>query len=58
MSDSNSILDRPLAELVKQCPMVGDFLQVYHLEINGYSFQETIAKVNAEFWTDFSYNFV
>jgi len=53
MSESNAILDRPLAELVKQCPMVSDFLQVYQLEINGYSFHQTIAKVDAEFWTDF-----
>jgi ABC-type lipoprotein export system ATPase subunit len=53
MSTPVSIIDCPLTELVKQCPMVGDFLQVYNIAINGHSFRESIAKVDDNFWHDF-----
>jgi len=53
MSASHDIIDQPLSKVVAECPVVSDFLQVYQLEVNGRSFRDAVAKLDADFWTDF-----
>jgi len=53
MSEAFDVIDQPLAKLVAECPVVGDFLQVYRLEIKGHSFREAIEKLSTDYWTDF-----
>ena len=53
MITTPDLIDRPLVDLVAECPVLSDFLQAYQIEINGYSFRESLANFDARFWSDF-----
>ncbi len=50
MSKSGEILYRPLKDLVKEQPVISDFLKSYSIEANGHSFAETMELMSDDFW--------
>lgn len=52
MIKSNAILDRPLGDLVQQCPALDDFLAAFKIQPNGQSLNEFLRSATTEFWTE------